>query len=888
MKDIRIFIASSKELVQERNELSFLVLAKEDEFAQRGLRVRLAKWEYVDPKMTAGRTEDRYLDEMYNCDAAMVIFKNVAGKYTREELEKALAREAAGKDRLKTHKILFCSSGDPDSDATKLRDTLPAGSYDIYSNGEELCAAFLSLVEEIAASDHLVDAPEDRFREISAFVAADDELAADRNAFADAVLNLNDILARRGIRVKMCFYDPEHHRELLESSEMALVLYQTKCGVFSTTALKESYDRAKEEKNPKRLYVFFRDAAGKPLDGDFQAFKEGFAESFGSAPCRFENVDTLSLNFLFALESVLGDGSGTFVKLDGQMVVADGLEVGDLTKLPMLKKNAGLADLFGRMEDVSKRFVSQREKCDMNPQDDGLYVELLDLSAEKNRLQDQIDRELKMSFDLAKRLAAISIAQVNETIARARAKVEEGDIKGALEILDGASSALKRRRLLQSAADRAEAEELQIKELKAGAEIEYFRVDAVMAYTVIPFEERFKKAKEVLLSLSADCRQFFALCAMRNQDAARGLLAEAQEHLAVLLGEYGDSKDGEAAWASAIENYRELAENDPSRYRAKIALSLNSVGLLHARDGQYEEAEKEFGEALGIFSDMSQSECCSAEEMKVALIHNLAYASQEKGEFAEAEVLESAALELATRATYGVHSCGNEAIAAIEYNLACLHSKTGDFSESKAEFESALARYRRLADDGSLSCLDSVARILEHQADALANPFPPKEEYLEAERKYIEAVEIWRQLVERNPVAYGANLVMALHGLGALHMHGTHHMYVNFEKVDLEFQEADDLKRRLGLRNLYKPSPKASNLLSRQDFEDEEDEWDFEIGEEDIQPKIVRRKRLLKVHRWLAKADPEKFKTGFDTALRNLEFAYRDAGIEMPREEREF
>ena len=38
MKDIRIFIASSKELVQERNELSFLVLAKEDEFAQRGQR----------------------------------------------------------------------------------------------------------------------------------------------------------------------------------------------------------------------------------------------------------------------------------------------------------------------------------------------------------------------------------------------------------------------------------------------------------------------------------------------------------------------------------------------------------------------------------------------------------------------------------------------------------------------------------------------------------------------------------------------------------------------------------------------------------------------------------------------------------------------------------
>ncbi len=42
MKDIRIFVASSKELIAERNQLAFLVLSMEEEFAARGLRVRLA------------------------------------------------------------------------------------------------------------------------------------------------------------------------------------------------------------------------------------------------------------------------------------------------------------------------------------------------------------------------------------------------------------------------------------------------------------------------------------------------------------------------------------------------------------------------------------------------------------------------------------------------------------------------------------------------------------------------------------------------------------------------------------------------------------------------------------------------------------------------------
>ena len=69
MKDIRIFIASSKELLPERNHLAYLALAHEEEFERRGFRVRLSKWEYVDPRMTEARTEDRYLKEMLESTA---------------------------------------------------------------------------------------------------------------------------------------------------------------------------------------------------------------------------------------------------------------------------------------------------------------------------------------------------------------------------------------------------------------------------------------------------------------------------------------------------------------------------------------------------------------------------------------------------------------------------------------------------------------------------------------------------------------------------------------------------------------------------------------------------------------------------------------------------
>ena len=314
MKDIRIFIASSKELERERNYLAFLVLAKEDEFAARGLRVRLAKWEYVDPKMTSARTEDRYLDEMYNCDAVLILFRDVAGMYTREELNKALAREQEGVSRLKVHQILFSADGKPDSDAAKLRKSLPLDSYGIWYGMNELNRVFLSLVDRVAQCEGLVDALSDKdVRKITAFLAVDDELAEERNAFADTVLNVNDLLEQthRNIRVQLKFYDPANVGAVIESSEMGLVLYGTNYRMFGSEEIKRIYERVKDgTQNPKRFYVFFRnlnETEEKSLDDEFKTFRSDFVSRLGHFTCQFGDTNALRLGFLLSLERYVGE-----------------------------------------------------------------------------------------------------------------------------------------------------------------------------------------------------------------------------------------------------------------------------------------------------------------------------------------------------------------------------------------------------------------------------------------------------------------------------------------------------------------------------------------------------------------------------------------------------
>jgi hypothetical protein len=313
MKDIRIFVASSKELERERNELAFLVLEQEEAFTARGLRVRLAKWEYVDPKMTEGRTEDRYLDEMYDCDAAFVLFRDVAGMYTREELDKALAMERAGTTRLKAHAILFADDGKPGSDAARLRESLPPDGYGTWSGREELRAAFLEFVERVAGMD-LREAPSDKYvRRITAFLAADEELAEERNAFADTVLNVNDLLeqANRNIRVQLRFYDPANADSVLESSEMGLVLYGTNYRVFGRKEIEDIHARVKDgSRNPKRFYVFFREldeASEKSLDDTFKSFRSDFVSKLGHFTCEFGDANALRLGFLLSLERYAGE-----------------------------------------------------------------------------------------------------------------------------------------------------------------------------------------------------------------------------------------------------------------------------------------------------------------------------------------------------------------------------------------------------------------------------------------------------------------------------------------------------------------------------------------------------------------------------------------------------
>ena len=346
-------------------------------------------------------------------------------------------------------------------------------------------------------------------RIVKAFIAADDELASDCAEFKAMLEGLNQVLARRDIRVEVSDYDHDRHEALLKDSEIALVLYHTRCGAFAAQEVDEAYHRVIQHKNPKRLYVFFKEDNGLPLTPEFKAFRDSFVARFEHFFCRFENVDTLKLNFLLSIENLLSqDGGESFVKLDGSQVSVDGMVVGSFCNLPMVANNAGLGELFASMETLQKEFKQQQTRVSEDPSSDEAYEKLLNLSTEVNKLQGQIDRELSLAFGLAKRMSGVSIGVTNEVLARARSCMEQGKIKEAIDILDSADTSGCRARMLRRKMEEIDEARLEVKEFSSYVELEIFRMQALLRYEALALELRIAQVTEIQANVLSELQEY--------------------------------------------------------------------------------------------------------------------------------------------------------------------------------------------------------------------------------------------------------------------------------------------------------------------------------------------------------------------------------------------
>ena len=89
MKTIKIFLASSEEMTDDRNAFGNLVRRLDNIYEKRGIRIQLFEWEDYDAAYNDRRKQDEYNEKVRVSDMFLALFHTKAGKFTIEEFDVA-------------------------------------------------------------------------------------------------------------------------------------------------------------------------------------------------------------------------------------------------------------------------------------------------------------------------------------------------------------------------------------------------------------------------------------------------------------------------------------------------------------------------------------------------------------------------------------------------------------------------------------------------------------------------------------------------------------------------------------------------------------------------------------------------------------------------------
>jgi len=156
-REIRIFLASSAELREDRDAFELYFLQQNHELLKKGFQLKVERWENFFSAMSKTRSQDEYNKVICECDVFVSLFGTKTGKYTEEEFDVAHRQfKSSGKPLIYTFfKDTEMTTGSaPRKDLESLwafQDKLKELEhfYDQYDNIEDLKLQFRGQLDKI-------------------------------------------------------------------------------------------------------------------------------------------------------------------------------------------------------------------------------------------------------------------------------------------------------------------------------------------------------------------------------------------------------------------------------------------------------------------------------------------------------------------------------------------------------------------------------------------------------------------------------------------------------------------------------------------------------------------------------------------------------------------
>lgn len=115
MKTIKIFLASSNGLQDERNAIELIVSRENKKFAAKGIQFELVRWEQLPQSFQPKRVQKFFNEKMLECEVMVALFYDRIGDFTYEEFQTAFKSFNKGKNP--RHIFVFFKTGQISTEA---------------------------------------------------------------------------------------------------------------------------------------------------------------------------------------------------------------------------------------------------------------------------------------------------------------------------------------------------------------------------------------------------------------------------------------------------------------------------------------------------------------------------------------------------------------------------------------------------------------------------------------------------------------------------------------------------------------------------------------------------------------------------------------------------
>ena len=339
---------------------------------------------------------------------------------------------------------------------------------------------------------------------IKIFLASSEELDYDRMAFGNLVRRLDDMYEKRGIRIKLFEWEDydsayndrrkqDEYNDYVRQSDIFLALFHKKAGQFTVEEFDLASQEFKEHASPK-VYTYCKDLKpGEEETPELTEFKKRLFDEMGHYWCRYDNRESLHLQFVMQLQLVESSQMAD-MKVENGNVTINGLPIASIDKLKFASCNEEYIKMSEELASLPEEIEMYRMMADTHP-DQPKYKDQLQKKLDKfNQLKKDLEDYQQILFNTAKRIAQLQGERITERMRRAMDAFNDGKVREANIILDEAEA--DARRNFEDYKQSKEITELKRQAVFNSIEELLLKASTIMADASIPIEERIENTQK--------------------------------------------------------------------------------------------------------------------------------------------------------------------------------------------------------------------------------------------------------------------------------------------------------------------------------------------------------------------------------------------------------